>query len=348
MFSILRSFVWMKLCVLGCLLASCGSGKQDWLTPTSTGRPYELLVVADSGLWNRPAGRALFEVLDEDMPGLPQAERAFRLMYASPRHFDAILKLVRNILVVQVDSIGYAQASWAYAEDVYAFPQAILAIQAPDEVSFVRFVQQHRADILDYFTQAERQCRITWLAENHNRHIGKLAEEMFGCTVWIPAELASYKTGKDFLWAGNNGASVDENFVMYAFPYTDADVFTKSAFIHKRDSVMKANMLGAREGMYMVTDSLLTDVRPITVQGQPAWEARGLWRVLGDFMGGPFVSHVRVDEVNRRIVASEVFVYAPGHLKRNLVRQLEASLYTLMLPGAGQTDTIEIKDMNIK
>ena len=98
----------------------------------------------------------------------------------------------------------------------------------------------------------------------------------------------------------------------------------------------------------MMTDSLLTDVRPITVQGQPAWEVRGLWRVQGDFMGGPFVSHVRVDEVNRRIVASEAFVYAPGRLKRNLVRQLEASLYTLILPGAGQADTIEIKDMNIK
>ena len=36
-------------------------------------------------------------------------------------------------------------------------------------------------------------------------------------------------------------------------------------FVHKRDSVMKANIPGFKEGVYMSTDSLLTDVRPINV-----------------------------------------------------------------------------------
>ncbi|NLI63696.1 MAG: DUF4837 family protein, partial [Bacteroidales bacterium] len=61
-------------------------------------------------------------------------------------------------------------------------------------------------------------------------------------------------------------------------------------------------------------------------------EVRGLWKVKGDFMGGPFVSHARVDEVNQRVIVAEVFVYAPDKLKRNLIRQIEASLYTLRLP----------------
>ena len=53
----------------------------------------------------------------------------------------------------------------------------------------------------------------------------------------------------------------------------------------------------------------------------------------GDFMGGPFVSHSRVDEKNHRVVVAEVFVYSPEKMKRNLLRQVEASLYTLKLPG---------------
>lgn len=48
---------------------------------------------------------------------------------------------------------------------------------------------------------------------------------------------------------------------------------------------MKVNIPGAREGMYMSMDSLMTDVRPISVQGDYALEARGLWRIKGDFMG---------------------------------------------------------------
>ena len=58
---------------------------------------------------------------------------------------------------------------------------------------------------------------------------------------------------------------------------------------------------------------------------------RGLWEMEGDAMGGPFVSHSIVDSSRRRIIVAEGFVYAPGMKKRNLLRQLEASLYTLKL-----------------
>lgn len=82
----------------------------------------------------------------------------------------------------------------------------------------------------------------------------------------------------------------------------------------------------------MSTDSITVDVRPIDVHGDYTMEARGLWRMKGDFMGGPFVSHTRLDKTNQRIITAEVFVYSPNKLKRNLVRMLEASLYTLKLP----------------
>ena len=87
----------------------------------------------------------------------------------------------------------------------------------------------------------------------------------------------------------------------------------------------------------MMTDSLMTDVRPLTIQGEYALEARGLWRMKGDFMGGPYVSHMRLDPVNQRIIVVEAFIYSPDKMKRNLMRQMEASLYTLRVPGDKQT-----------
>ena len=88
--------------------------------------------------------------------------------------------------------------------------------------------------------------------------------------------------------------------------------------------------------MYMSTIPLMTDVRPISVQGDYALEARGLWRIKGDFMGGPFVSHVRLDKANQRIIYHEILYLFTDKMKRNLVRQMEASLYTLKLPGSKQ------------
>ena len=60
---------------------------------------------------------------------------------------------------------------------------------------------------------------------------------------------------------------------------------------------------------------------------------RGLWRVQGDMMGGPFVSLTRLDEQNNRVIVAEGFVYAPETEKRNFIRRIEAALYTLRLPG---------------
>ena len=105
---------------------------------------------------------------------------------------------------------------------------------------------------------------------------------------------------------------------------------------------MRANIPGFKEGVYMSTDSLLTDVRPINVQNSYTMEARGLWRMKGDFMGGPYVSHTRLDEKNQRIITAEIFVYSPDKMKRNLVRQMEASLYTLKLPNEVQQKQIPL------
>lgn len=318
--------LWAMMCVV-LLCTACGGGK-------SSGRAYEILVVIDQGVWERPAGRALYDVLDTDVPGLPQSERSFRMMYTAPSNFDSTLKLVRNIILVDINPERFTQPKFSSAKDVYVTPQAILTIQAPDEASFQQFVTENRQTIIDFFTHAEMNRQIALLENAHSDAIATQVQAMFGCDVWVSSELTSSKKGEDFLWYGTNTATGDRNFVIYSFPYRDTNTFTKEYFVQKRDSVMKANIPGARPGMYMATDTLMTDVRAINVQGEYCLEARGLWRVKGDFMGGPYVSHMRLDREHQRIIVAEIFVYSPDKLKRNLVRQMEASLYTLRLPGS--------------
>lgn len=340
---------WIQLCMVLLLLLlpiSCNQGNSrqkgiNIFMPTSTARPYEILVVVDQGMWERPAGRSLFNVLDTDMPGLPQSERSFRMMYTDPQNYDATLKLIRNIIIVDVEPI-YTHPKFRYENDVYSSPQTILTIQSPDEKSFEEFVTQNKQVIIDFFTRAEMNRQISFLHEKYSEFIHKTVKEMFDCDVYVSSELGSYKRGENFFWAGTNTATNDRNYVIYTYPYTDRRTFTKDFFIHKRDSVMKINIPGSREGVYMSTDSLLTDVRAFKLKGQYIFEARGLWRMKGDMMGGPFVSHAVVDELNHRVVVTEIFVYSPDKLKRNLVRQMEASLYTLKLPKSEEMNEIPL------
>ncbi|MGL4853523.1 MAG: DUF4837 family protein [Phocaeicola sp.] len=335
-----RIAFYLSVLLLLVAFPACKRGQKGLFTPTSSGRPYEMLVVVKNALWEKPAGRALYDALDVDVPGLPQAERSFRISNIDPQHFDRVMRIFRNIIVVDIQDI-YTQPKMKYTRNVHAAPQMMMTIQAPNEEAFEAYVEKNRQVIVDFFVKAEINRQIALLKEKHNAIASGKMRELFGCEAWIAQELASYKTGVDFLWASTNRASGDLNFVMYSYPYRDTDTFTEAYFVNKRDSVMKINIPGEREGMYMATDARFVSSKDGIVRGEFAQEVRGLWHMEGDMMGGPFVSHVRVDQTTGRIVVAEIFVYSPDKLKRNFVRLMEASLYTLQLPNEGNPQELD-------
>ena len=186
-----KHLFYLSMVLVLTLFSACGGGKKGVFTPTSSGRAYEVLVVVEPGLWERPAGRALFDVLDSDVPGLPQSERSFRIMYTAPSNYDATLKLIRNIIIVDVNKDLYTQPKFKYARNVYAAPQSILTIQAPDEASFEKFVEENRQVIIDFFTHAEMNRQISVLKDKHSDYIATKVKSQFDCDVWVPGELTS-------------------------------------------------------------------------------------------------------------------------------------------------------------
>lgn len=314
--------------------------KKGLLMPNATGLPYEMLVVMDDEQWERPLGRAVFNVLDSDVPGLPQSERSFRISRVAPSAFNSnMFRTMRNVIKVDIQNI-YSQPKFKFARNVYSYPQMIMTLQAPDEASLAEYINANQQSIIDFFTKAEMNREIENLREKHNPEVSRLAQEILDVDVWVPWEVNRFKKGKDFFWASTNVGKKDMSIVLYSYPYTDKNTFTLEYFLQKRDSVMKANIPGGPEGSYMTTNHNYVYVENATVRGKYAQVARGLWRVQGDRMGGPFVSHSRVDEANGRIVVAEAFIYAPESLKRDLIRRMEAALYTVQLPSEQEVNNL--------
>lgn len=312
------------------LLLSC---KDNFMLPASSGRPYEVLVVIDDQLWEQPAGRALFNVLDTDMPGLPQSERSFRISQTDPARFNQVLNIFRNIIVVDINKKVYSQTKMKFVRNRHAKPQVILTIQSPSKEEFAKYVSTNKELIIDFLVKVEMNRLVKELEKKHSKVVLDLSLELLNCQMWAPDEIKSYKKGKDFFWASSNSATAMVNICMYSYPYEGPQTFNKQYVLAKRDSVMKVNLPGAQPHMYMATDTLCTVAKPITVKNQYAYETRGLWHMQNDGMGGPFVSHSRVDTINNRVVVVEGFVFAPEKMKRGLVRRLEGALYTLNLPA---------------
>ena len=321
-----KSYLYI-ICVLSVVLCiSCN--RPSIMTSPSSGRPYEVLVVAEKAYWDSIAGHSLARILNSDISYLPLHESSFRFMYVDPQHFDGSIKLVRSIIMVKIGN-KYPKPQMTLQNNAFAAPQCVLTIEAPDEGTFATYVKGKSRQIIAVLTRFEIDSKIASLRKEHSGIVDQAVDSIFkGCRVYVPQELHFVKTGSDFLWASTGTPSVSQNFVMYSYPI-DTDSITASYFIAKRDSVMQRNIPGHARGAYVSTERSDLQLLP----GKDRVEVRGLWRMKGDFMGGPFISQSYINRDRRKVYVVEVFVYAPDRPKGNLIRGLEASLFTLKMPS---------------
>lgn len=297
--------------------------------PAGTGAPWDILVVINKVDWEADHGRALFDVLNEDIYGLPQSEPFFKISRIDEPDFKGILRPVKNIILIDIASI-YTKPNFQFTKDEWATGQSLLKIVAPNDTSFARYVRENRSVIQDYFVRAEFERSIEYHKKKHNRSFSKDIQEKFGCYMYVPDDMSVSKKEPGFFWASNGQSGNRMDLVVYTYPYTEKETFTADFLINKRDSVMKRFIPGGPEGSYMTTQKLIPpSFKSFTYKGVYMTELRGMWEVKGDIMGGPFVSISRLDTDQKRVITAEVFVYAPEKNKRNLLRHIEATLYSM-------------------
>lgn len=322
-------FISMLLLIV--LMAACNGGSS--LT-RATGFAYEVVVVMDQKDWKAPAGEAIKAELTSSIPGLPQSEPAMKVTYSKPTDFNGLLKYVRNILIVTIDPTASTKVSMAYEENPWANGQVVLKLKAPSEESLLEYLMTDDRSLVNFFTKVEMNRAINQLQKDYSSVVMDNLKQDLDVMLNAPANFTYYRDTTDFFWSSNNANTGRMDLVVYTFPYTDTETFTKEYLVAKRDSVLAKNLPGSFPGSYMQTEARFdVDYTPITLNGKYCGVMRGLWRMQGDMMGGPFVSHTRLDEKNNRVVVAEGFVYAPETDKRNFMRRIEAALYTLRLPG---------------
>lgn len=300
---------------------------------SSSGMPFELVVVMDDTMWNSLPGRSLDGILTGDIEALPQPEPEFNVIRINPDQFDQMFQVVRNILFVDISS-KYDENRMLKLTDRWARNQEVLYIQSPDEASFEEYVSKNKEAIISYFVTAEINRFVSDLKQNYNRGIYSLLKQQFNISIYLPAGMNKYKQENHFFWATNDQASGRQDFVIYKVPFSgDLNSLSRKELIMMRDSIMKYQLPGDCEDCYWETDQN----RPVNIksyqrQNEYCLELRGLWRIHGDMMGGPFVSHLIQNGADREhLLVIECFIYAPGEKKRNLLRRTEAILYTLTI-----------------
>lgn len=309
-------------------LVSCNLDKGARME-TITGKSNEVVIVIGKEIWKGEVGSQMRSVLAQPQSSLPQSEPIFSLVDVPPEAFINLFKSHRNIITVKISST-FTEPKIEFVRDTWAFPQAVVNIQASSAKSFNELFSTNGEKIIAYFLKAEKDRLKKTYRDSHEKSVYNTLNKEFDINLYVPIGFKVVKKDSSFAWVRYDTPLITQNIFVYTYPYESDSTFTLKYQLAKRNEMTKKNVQGPTKGSYMTTEMRLPqDFNYLTHQKNYACEMRGLWRVENDFMGGPYVSLSVLDASQKRVITVEGNVYAPKNNKRNYIRQLEAIIYSL-------------------
>jgi Domain of unknown function (DUF4837) len=320
--------------------SACLKKSGQFIHRNITGKAGEIIVVMSKVAWDDKPGNLMRKTLAQTQFSLPQEEPLFDLVFIPHEGFKEIFHTAGNIIQAKISPI-IENAGVIFADDVWAYPQATVQINARNNEEFEKLFNENSGKIIAYFLKAEQNRLVLNYYKMYEKNVYNSLEEKYSVFLKVPPGFSITSKGKDFAWIRFETPEISQVIMIYTFPYKSDSTFTLKYLIQKRDSFLMANVPGPVKGSYMATEFIAEPIFTIIRHnGNYAADVRGLWRVKNDYMGGPFIMLSELDAYRQRIVVADGYVYAPTRDKRNLIRQVEAMVYSLQFKDQEKNDKI--------
>lgn len=307
-------------------------GKGASISSPVSGAANEVLVIMNKTLWNGQPGDTVKAFFRQPQAGLPVPESVFDVINLPLANFDKNVKTHRNVLIVEI-SPGADTSALLYKDSPWAKSQVLFKIVASSDSVFFRIFDENKEKIMGAFLKAERERLVGVYKQTADAKIFNLFKNKYNMLVYFPAGYMINKDSSDFVWISSETKTDSKGVIFFQENYVDEGQLNDLVIVDRVNQELKKHIPGPLPNTWMALDTLT----PITTanynyQGQYyALMMRGLWKVVNDFMGGPYVLNVVLDETHNRIIYMMGYVYAPEDKKRNKLRQVESILYSMDL-----------------
>ena len=311
-------------------LASCNEEKRKKaLLPNISGKAGEVIVVIGKTDWEGALGTVIRDTLACDCPFLPQREPLYSLVDVPMAGFNNMFQLHRNIIVVNI-SKDVTEPGVVYKSDVWAAPQCVIGINAPDSETAVEVIKENSQKIITALEQAERDRVIRNAKKYEELAIAPAVTEVLGGSPHYPSGYRLKMKTNDFTWVTYEPQYTQQSILGFKYPVVPGEeMMSRESLISNINAMLEKNVPGMFENTYMtIAASIPPSVKYMNYKGHAFAEIRGLWDVHNDYMGGPFVAHAFYSEDGQDIIVLLAFVYAPKYDKRHYLRQVESVLYS--------------------
>jgi len=323
----MRAFYTVIFCVL---LMACGDNKKEddkqKYLPASNGNLNSISVVVDNLLWEDNLGESIRSIFAAPLNGLPNDEPLYRMRQIPPQVFDGFATRSRIILKIEK---GSETASTKIMNDVLAKPQTIAVVSGKTDRDIIAELEENKGKIMDAFNKEEiqekqRRINLSLLKDED-------METKLGFTIDIPSAYKIAKATDDFFWIRKSLSNTKTmDLMFYEVPLeTISKDSTTMDIVKMRNNITKTKIPGEDDIYMTVEDAYAPFLFKTIVDNKEAYEVRGVWEVKGQYMAGPFITYAIKDEVNKRYLIADGYVYAPSLEKREYIFELESIIKSI-------------------
>ena len=311
---------------------------REALLPGKLGPSGEVVMVVSESLWNRGVSAAVDSIFLGPVKVLPQYEPRFDVVRLDPSEFDRFWKPHRNLVVFDIaDRIDTQEPQMRVVRSRFSKGQIYVEVKARTaQAAATLLLDPVQGEMLvDLLEEEEAKRYAQWFALDRNEALEERIQQEHGLTCVLPRDARLVTSDGGFAWIernltrmkGGRNHDVQLGIVLHRTPYAGPADFSMDRILARRDSLLKARISGPNPDSHMVTEFRLPpQYEEVSFRGGFAAKMRGLWKMEGDFMGGPWTSIAWVDEARGQLVSVDGYVYAPYFGKREYLREVEATV----------------------
>lgn len=302
------------------LFFSC-SKKSENSSRLSTGKINTISVVIDNQLWNGIIGDSIRNKFTNPVEGLSKEEPQFDINQYPIDLMEGFVTKSRTIIVVKQGNANH----FSIKKNQYATPQNIVQITGKTLSDLLKIIEKRTPQIIKIIQEGEIKAHQVLL--NDSLIDPKTINEQFKLTLKIPKNYSYALKNESFVWFKKEFSSGSTSLLITQLPIgtiiSEDNILRKVIKVH--DSICALYIKGKDSGSSLYIDnSYPIYLTQITLDGKPAYETKGTWRLNDSFMFGAFINYLIVDSKNNRIIYLEGFCYVPSQERRDYMHELES------------------------
>lgn len=339
------------------MLASCGGDFSQRMQekPSAFGPLSQLNVIADQQLWENVEDSFSY-YYEAPYPLMPQPEPAFDLRHFTPsdlvarssrKHLrtyllmatttdttSATYKIIERDISSFSEGLGENGYKIKIARDKWASNQMIIYIYAVNREKLVAAFSNNYEKIISEIRSFEREAlgKQVYIG-GEDKEIPGLLLDSFSCKLRLPKAAQLAKINQDIAWIRLETEKSSSNIIISKIPYRSEDQLSKDGMIALRNRITLEHIEGPTPMAYPVVndENLPVFYDKVSLATYDAYEIRGVWEMENAFMGGPFVTYLVLGPNLESLYFIDLFIYAPGEEKRDLMQHLEYIAFTLQI-----------------